>query len=159
MKVHTYEKAFLYVGAGMLVVFLITLALTSYTMGISLPDDVAALDPTEVRSIPPFDNPGVRETGPNRYEVVMLGQAWSFTPNEVRVPAGAEVTFLMTTPDVIHGFHVEGTRINVMLIPGQVARVEYTFEEPGEHLIICHEYCGIGHHNMWGRVIVEEVAQ
>ncbi len=159
MKVHTYEKAFLSVGAGMLVVFMITLALTSYTMGISLPDDVARVDPNEVRSIPPFDNPGVRETAPGKVQVVLLGQAWSFTPGEVRVPAGAEVTFLMTTPDVIHGFHVEGTRINVMLIPGQVTRVVYTFEEPGEHLIICHEYCGIGHHNMWGKVIVEgEVA-
>ena len=156
MRVHTYEKAFLWVGAGVLVVFMITLALTSYTMGISLPDDVATIDPTEVRSLPPFDQPGVRETAPGHYEVVMLGQAWSFTPNEVRIPAGSEVTFLMTSPDVIHGFHVEGTRINVMLIPGQVARVTYTFEEPGEHLIVCHEYCGIGHHNMWGRVIVEE---
>jgi cytochrome c oxidase subunit II len=158
MKVHTYEKAFLWVGAGMLVVFMITLALTSYTMGISLPDDVDRIDPMQVRSIPPFDNPGVRETAPGRYEVVMIGQAWSFAPSEVRVPAGAEVTFLMTSPDVIHGFHVEGTRLNVMLLPGQVSRVEYTFEEPGEFLIICHEFCGIGHHNMWGKVIVEEVA-
>lgn len=159
MRVHTYEKAFLWAGAVMLVVFMITLALTSYTMGISLPDDVDRIDPAEVRSMPPFDNPGVRETAPGKYEVVMIGQAWSFTPNEVRVPAGAEVTFLMTTPDVIHGFHVEGTRLNVMLIPGQVARVQYTFEEAGEHLIICHEYCGIGHHNMWGKVIVEEVGE
>ncbi len=159
MKVHTYEKAFLYVGAGMLVVFMITLALTSYTMGISLPDDVARIDPLKVRSIPPFDNPGVRETAPGKWEVVMISQAWSFTPGEVRVPAGAEVTFLMTSSDVIHGFHVEGTRLNVMLLPGQVARVEYTFEEPGEYLMICHEFCGIGHHNMWGKVIVEgEVA-
>lgn len=156
MKVHTYEKAFLWAGGVMLVVFMITLALTSYTMGISLPDDVDRIDPNQVREMPPFDNPGVRETAPGKYEVVMIGQAWSFTPGEVRVPAGAEVTFLMTTPDVIHGFHVEGTRLNVMLIPGQVARVSHTFDEPGEHLIICHEYCGIGHHNMWGRVIVEE---
>jgi cytochrome c oxidase subunit 2 len=156
MKVHTYEKAFLYVGAGMLVVFMITLALTSYTMGISLPDDISRIDPTQLRQLPPFDDPGIRETAPGRYEVVMIGQAWSFTPNEVRVPAGAEVTFLLASPDVIHGFHVEGTRLNVMLIPGQVSRVTYTFDAPGEHLIVCHEYCGIGHHNMWGKVIVEE---
>lgn len=155
MRVHTYEKAFLWAGGVMLVVFLITLALTSYTMGISLPGKVERIDPAQVRSMPPFDNPGVRETSPGRYEVVLIGQAWSFTPNEVRVPAGSEVTFLMTSPDVIHGFNVEGTRLNVMLIPGQVARVSYRFEEPGEHLIICHEYCGIGHHNMWGKVVVE----
>ena len=101
------------------------------------------------------EEPGVFQTGENRYQVVMLGQAWSFTPNEVRVPAGAEVTFLVTSTDVIHGFNIEDTRVNAMLIPGQVARVTYTFREPGEHLIVCHEYCGLNHHMMWGRVIVE----
>ena len=155
MKVHTYEKAFLWVGAGMLVVFGAALIAASVMMHISLPDNVQRLDPKQVRDLPPFDNPGVRETAAGKYEVVMLGQAWSFSPNEVRVPAGSEVTFIITSPDVIHGFHVEGTRINMMLIPGQVGRVTYTFDEPGEHLIVCHEYCGIGHHNMWGKVVVE----
>jgi cytochrome c oxidase subunit 2 len=43
----------------------------------------------------------------------------------------------------------------MMLIPGQISRNTYTFQEPGEHLIICHEYCGIAHHTMYGRLIVE----
>ena len=37
-----------------------------------------------------FDSPGVRETAPGRYEVVLIGQMWSFTPNEIRVPAGSQ---------------------------------------------------------------------
>jgi cytochrome c oxidase subunit 2 len=56
---------------------------------------------------------------------------------------------------VLHGLHVAGTRINIMLIPGQIARAEYTFERPGEYLLICHEYCGLGHHTMGGKVVVE----
>jgi cytochrome c oxidase subunit II len=71
------------------------------------------------------------------------------------VPAGSKVTFISTSTDVLHGFTSTGTRVNVMLIPGQISRVEYTFREPGEHLLICHEYCGLGHHTMHGRVIVE----
>ena len=43
-----------------------------------------------------------------------------------------------------------------MLIPGQVSQNTYTFEQPGEHRLICHEYCGIGHHLTYGRIIVEE---
>ena len=31
----------------------------------------------------------------------------------------------------------------------------YRFDEPGEYLLICHEYCGLGHHMMYGRIIVE----
>jgi cytochrome c oxidase subunit 2 len=57
--------------------------------------------------------------------------------------------------DIVHGFYVDGTRINLMLLPGQISQLEYTFRRPGEHLLICHEYCGAGHHAMVGRVIAE----
>jgi cytochrome c oxidase subunit II len=155
MKVHLYEKAFLSVGGGMLVLFLGALAFATMGAGIHLPDRAGAVDPRTVRTTAPFDEPGLREVAPGKYEAVMLGQVWSFLPNEIRVPAGSEVTFRMTSPDVIHGVHIEHTTVNVMLIPGQVSEVRYTFKEPREHLIICHEYCGLGHHLMYGKVIVE----
>ncbi len=155
MHIHKTEKAVLGLTIALLVVFLGALFYSAFGMGVMLQGRHGELDPKAVRETPPFDEPGVFERGPNEYEVVMLGSAWSFSPNEVRIPAGSTVTFRATATDVIHGFHVERTRINVMLIPGQVARVTYTFDEPGEHLIICHEYCGIGHHQMYGKVIVE----
>lgn len=154
-RVHTYERAFLWLGAVMLVVFGITLVITSVAMGIHLPGRDQELDPTEVRQIPPFDEPGVRQVGENRYEVVLLGFAWRFQPAEIRIPAGSEVTFIATSTDVIHGLHVEDSRVNMMLIPGQVARNTYRFDEPGTYDMVCHEFCGIDHHNMAGEVIVE----
>lgn len=155
MRVHTYEKAFLWVGAVMLVLFMGALSYASLAMGIHLPGKVAQLDPAEVRTQPPFDAPGLRQIGDNEYEAVVLGQIWSFQPSELRIPRGAKVTFISTSADVIHGLHIERTRVNVMLIPGQISKVEYTFDEPGEYLMICHEYCGSGHHLMYGKVIVE----
>jgi len=155
MRVHTYEKAFLWLGAIMLVAFGGALIFASVAMGIHLPGRAGLLDPQQLASTAPFDQPGVRQTGPNQYEAVMIGRVWSFEPAEIRVPAGAEVTFIVATPDVIHGFAIEGTRINMMLIPGQVSKNSYTFTEPGEHLLICHEYCGLNHHTMFGKVIVE----
>lgn len=155
MRIHHYERAFLWLGAVMLVVFGVTLVVTSVAMGIHLPGDAGRIDPARVREVPPFDQPGVRQVGENRYEVVIRAFAWAFEPREIRVPAGAEITFLATSTDVIHGLHVEGTRINMMLIPGQVARNTYTFKAPGRHLLVCHEFCGAGHHVMAGEVIVE----
>jgi cytochrome c oxidase subunit 2 len=155
VKVHTYERAFLWLGAVVLVACLIALLYGSLGLGIHLPTRAGEIDPQQVGSTPPFDQPGVRRVGPNQYEAVMIGRIWSFTPAEVEVPAGAEVTFTLTTPDVIHGFHIEGTRVNMMLVPGQVTRNRYRFERPGEYAIICHEYCGVGHHTMHGRVIVK----
>jgi len=155
MRVHTYERAFLAIGAMLLVVCLFALLYASVALGVHLPEAGGRIDPQMVHSTSPFDAPGVREITPGRYEAVIVASAWSFNPAEIRVPAGAEVTFISTATDVLHGIGVEGTRINMMLIPGQVTRSTYTFERPGEHLIICHEYCGLGHHFMFGKVIVE----
>jgi cytochrome c oxidase subunit 2 len=149
MRVHQYEKAFLWLGAVMLGAFLIALLV------IHLPGRAGEVDPLTINRVEPFDNPGVREVGPGRYEVVLLASAWSWNPAEIRVPAGSEVTFLAAATDVIHGLHISGTRVNMMLIPGQISRNTYRFEQPGEHLLICHEYCGAGHHLMSGKVIVE----
>jgi cytochrome c oxidase subunit 2 len=153
MRVHQYEKAFLWLGAVMLGAFLIALLVTSVAAGIHLPGRAGEVDPLTINRVEPFDNPGVREVGPGRYEVVLLASAWSWNPAEIRVPAGSEVTFLAAATDVIHGLHISGTRVNMMLIPGQISRNTYRFEQPGEHLLICHEYCGAGHHLMSGKVI------
>lgn len=151
------EKIFLAISGAMLLTFLLALFYSAFGMGMHLPSRDAEIIPSQVRETPPFDNPGVHQVGPNQYEIVMLGFAWAFQPREIRVPVGAEVTFIATATDVIHGLHVEGTRVNIMLIPGQVTRFDYTFRQAGEHLIICHEFCGSGHHLMSGLVIVEEV--
>lgn len=154
-NIDAYENAFLIVSAVMLVLFFAALGYAAFGMGITLPGRAGEVDPTRVRSTAPFDNPGLRQVGDDSYEAVILAQAWSFEPNEIRVPAGAEVTIRVTSADVIHGFLVEGTRLNSMVLPGQISELRYTFEEPGEHLIICHEYCGLQHHTMFGRIIVE----
>jgi len=96
----------------------------------------------------------VVETAPGRYTVHALAFAFGFRPNPIEVPQGAEVTFRITSPDVIHGFHVEGTPINVEVIPGRVAVVRFTFRRAGEYRVVCNQYCGLGHHAMFGRLIV-----
>jgi len=155
MKVHSYERSFLSVGALGLLACIAALIYATFGMGMHLPDRVAKVEPKTIRTTAPFDHPGVFKRGPNEYEAVVLAQIWMFTPQEIRVPAGSHVTFTVTSADVIHGFDIVGTRINMMAIPGQITRNSYTFREPGEHLLICHEYCGVAHHTMFAKVIVE----
>jgi cytochrome c oxidase subunit 2 len=155
MKVHSYERTFLWLGAAVLVLCMAALAYGSLGLHLHLPTREGEIDPQRVSSTPPFDAPGVRQTGPNSYEVVLIGRVWAFAPAEIEVPVNADVTFTMTSPDVIHGFYIERTRVNVMLIPGQVARAHYRFERPGEYRILCHEYCGVGHHVMHAKLVVK----
>ncbi|GIW12189.1 MAG: cytochrome c oxidase subunit II [Dehalococcoidia bacterium] len=129
-----------------------------------VPGEAGRVDPNRLSETPPFNQPGLRQLGPDRYELVIVGQVWRFvtaSPDdlsrrvEVRIPRGAEVTFVATSKDVVHGFHIEGTTVNLMLIPGQVSRATARFDEPGEYLFVCHEYCGTGHHTMYGLIRVE----
>ena len=106
-----------------------------------------------------FARPGVVETSPGRFRVSIVGQAFSFVPASVQLPVGAQVTFFATSRDVLHGYQVQNTNINVELIPGQVAAFDYTFDRAGTYRISCNEYCGISHQNMVGTIEVLEAGE
>jgi cytochrome c oxidase subunit 2 len=91
--------------------------------------------------------------------VRFIGQQYSFTPSCILVPEDTPVTFRVTSADVVHGFLIDGTNINLMLVPGYIASLGARFDAPGERLMPCHEFCSVGHEGMWGRIkIVEKAA-
>jgi cytochrome c oxidase subunit 2 len=91
--------------------------------------------------------------------VRVIGQQYSFTPQCMIVPADTPITFRAASPDVIHGFLIEGTNVNAMLVPGYVSVIAARFDGPGEHLMPCHEFCGVGHEGMWAKVKVIDKAE
>ena len=70
-------------------------------------------------------------------------------------PVNQPVTFRITSSDVVHGFQVVGTNANAMAIPGYVSQFTLTLPRPGEYLITCNEYCGVFHHAMVGKLVVQ----
>lgn len=153
--VYLYELAWILPSIAIPIGMLAALTVTAFGAGIHLPSVAGRISPTRVAETAPFDRPGVVQVGPGRYEVRMTAQIWTYAPTEIRVPAGSTVTFIATSKDVIHGLFIPGVNVNAMLLPGQITRVEAHFEKPGEYPLLCHEYCGIAHHMMWSRVIVE----
>jgi cytochrome c oxidase subunit II len=87
-----------------------------------------------------------------------IGQQYSFTPQCVVVPVDTPIIFRATSADVVHGLLIEGTNINTMLVPGYISVLPIRFSAPGEHIMPCQEFCGIGHQGMWGTVKVVEKA-
>ena len=88
-----------------------------------------------------------------------IGQQYSFVPDCMVVPTDTPITFRATSSDAIHGFLVVGTNINTMLVPGYVSSLSARFSKPGERLMPCQEYCGVGHEGMWARVKVIDKAE
>jgi cytochrome c oxidase subunit 2 len=160
MHVDRTEKLFIFGSITLIVIFAIAIAISGIAYGIQVPAPYEQVNPNTV-STPgnsPFGAPvdeRVRELAPGKYEAYILAQTWVFQPNEIRIPAGSELTLYVTSKDVQHGFLVQRTNINMMVIPGQVSQVTMTFDDPGEYNFVCHEYCGVGHQTMYGRLIVE----
>lgn len=114
----------------------------------------ARINPAHLEGTP-FAQPGVRTNADGTLDVYLLARSFQFQPNVVRVPAGRQVTFHMTSADVVHGLMLGQGNVNVNIIPGQVASVRQTFKYPGSFLSECHEYCGTGHQTMSFKLIVE----
>lgn len=91
-------------------------------------------------------------------DAYLVAGNFTFQPAVLRVPAGVPVTLHVTATDVAHGFQVTGTNINAEILPGHVASLTVTFRHPGEQHAICNEYCGVGHHNMITRFVVDPPA-
>lgn len=155
MKMHRYEEIWLALSFGILIIFMLVVGYQTFGMGMGPPSHKETIDPQKVDETAPFDNPGVFQTGDNEYEVVMTLQTFGFTPSNIEVPVGAKVTFTMTSKDVVHGFQVAGTNLNAMVMPGHIQKITQTFKEPGEFLVLCNEYCGIGHQMMSTTIFVK----
>lgn len=154
--VYLYELAWILPSFAIPVGMLAALVVTAFGAGVHVPSDAGRVDVRRVAESGPFSQPGVKEIAPGHYEVTMLAQIWSYAPNEIRIPAGSTLHFRATSKDVVHGLFIPNTNVNVMVLPGQITHTEARFDRPGEYPIVCHEYCGIAHHTMWGKVIVEK---
>ncbi|WP_249870008.1 cytochrome c oxidase subunit II [Oceanobacillus saliphilus] len=155
MKMHRFEEIWLVIGVGVLILSMVVTGYQTFAMEMGPPSNMETIDPQKVDETAPFDEPGVYKTGENEYEVVMTLQIFSFTPNNIEVPVGSKVTFTMTSKDVIHGFQIAGTNANAMVVPGHIQKITETFNEPGEYLVLCNEYCGAGHQAMATTITVK----
>lgn len=157
MEIHRFERAWLVVSLLLIIGFVATVVYGAVGVGVTMLGDGGQVDPSTVRDSGPFADPGVERVGEDEYEVYVLAYQFAFDPGSsdpIRLPADANVTFHVTSADVVHGFAVVGTNLNTMVIPGQVTKFTTEFDDPGTYGIVCHEYCGSGHHTMAGTIEV-----
>ncbi len=155
MKMHRYEEIWLTVGVALLVTFMLITGYQTFALNMGPPSHKETIDPQKVDQTAPFDKPGITQIGEKEYEVVMTLGVFSFNPDAIEVPAGSTVHFTMTSKDVVHGFQVAGTNANAMVVPGYIQKITQKFDEAGEYLVLCNEYCGAGHQLMSTTIIVK----
>jgi cytochrome c oxidase subunit II len=155
MNVELYERFWMWAAAGLIVLFLAVIIVPAALQAIHPPSHIETVDPTALATHPEFSNPTVSTSSDGRIVASIVASMFSFAPDPIVVPANRPVTIRVTSSDVVHGFQVVGTNANVMAVPGYVSQFTLTFPRPGEYLITCNEYCGVFHHAMVGKLIVQ----
>ena len=143
---------------GLLVLLVAIVAFTSAHWGLHPPSRVETIDSTSLHSGGEFSeaNLGTMIAPDGSAVVRVFAQQYAFVPDCLVVPAGVPVTMRLASADAVHGFLVQDTNVNAMVVPGYVTTVHTTFNDSREHLMPCHEFCGVGHQAMWAHVRVVE---
>jgi heme/copper-type cytochrome/quinol oxidase subunit 2 len=90
--------------------------------------------------------------------IYVMAIQYTFRPNTIRLRAGEQYDLQMLSTDVVHAFSVQmgDTSYNAVVMPKMVTAVKLKPTKPGTYLVVCNEYCGIGHDYMYFSIIVEE---
>lgn len=90
-------------------------------------------------------------------DIYLTAMSFQWTPI-LKLQKGKEYILHLSSLDVNHGFSLYPININFQVVPGYDYGLRVTPNASGDFRIICNEFCGIGHHTMVGRVIVEDSA-
>ena len=85
----------------------------------------------------------------------LLARMWSFHPI-IKLKKGQEYRLHISSLDLQHGFSLQPLNMNFQVLPGYDHVLTIRPTSSGVFPIICNEFCGIGHHMMTGRIIVED---
>jgi len=144
-------------GVGVLVAATLgIIVFTALTENINPPSNVERVDPKALHLSGEFaeQNLGTVVGADGAVTARIIATQFMFAPHCIALPQGRPVTLRFASPDVIHGILITGTNVNTMVVPGYVSQVHTQFTRTGDLLLPCHEYCGLGHSQMWAMVRV-----
>ena len=94
-------------------------------------------------------------SAPPGTDIYMLARLWEWWPI-LELKKGETYRLHLSSVDWQHGFSLQPVNINIQVHPGLEHVVTLTPTEAVEFSVVCYEFCGLGHHEMVGRIHVIE---
>lgn len=88
--------------------------------------------------------------------VRIVAKRFSYTPSEIRLKKGEPVVLELVSEDRVHGFKLPAFKIRTDVRPNEVTRIPLTPDKAGTFTFACDVFCGDGHDDMAGTVVVTE---
>ncbi|HUS13334.1 MAG TPA: cupredoxin domain-containing protein [Pyrinomonadaceae bacterium] len=93
---------------------------------------------------------------PTEREIHITAKKFEFTPDTITVKKGESVVLVVSSQDRKHGFNLRAFGIRADIDPGATARIRFTPNKTGKFTFSCDVFCGEGHEDMTGTIIVTE---
>lgn len=114
------------------------------------PGEDEALGRTDARFISEKNPFGIDPQDPAGQDDVLIFS------NILHLPVNQPVKVWLRSQDVLHSFAVPQFRAKMDMVPGMVTHMWFEPNRVGAFDVVCMQLCGMAHHAMRGRVIVEE---
>jgi cytochrome c oxidase subunit 2 len=86
----------------------------------------------------------------------VVAKRFVFEPAEIEVTVGERVRLAVRTADGVHGVEIKKFKVSKEIPRGAApVMIEFTATEAGRFPIVCSEYCGDGHDDMKGALVVK----
>ncbi|MEJ2138401.1 MAG: cytochrome c oxidase subunit II [Gammaproteobacteria bacterium] len=109
-------------------------------------DEFGKVDPLLISVDNPF---GMDPDDPTGQDDVLIAGS------QMHLPVDKPVKVLLRSKDVLHNYTVPQFRVKMDMVPGTISHLWLTPTSPGKYEIMCEELCGMAHHTMRGRVVVD----
>lgn len=86
--------------------------------------------------------------------IAIVAKKFEFVPAEISVRPGETVLLQLTAPDVAMGFYLATYALRADIMPGKTTTLRLTADKPGRFEFSCDVFCGSGHEEMAGLLIV-----
>jgi len=86
--------------------------------------------------------------------IKVTSMQFAFTPNRIELKMNQPVVLELTALDVPMGFNAPDFHVRADLVPGTVSRIRLTPDKTGEFTFLCDVFCGSGHEDMNGTIVV-----
>jgi cytochrome c oxidase subunit II len=93
---------------------------------------------------------------PPEREIHITAKKFDFTPDTITLKKGEPVVLVISSEDRKHGFNLRAFGVRTDINPGGSARIRLTPDKTGKFTFSCDVFCGDGHEEMTGTIVVTE---
>ena len=105
---------------------------------------------------PIVEDPIVEESqGSESRTIIIDASNWQFDPDTIVLKFDEDVYLQIMGVEGNHGLEIPGLGIKVTIAEGETKTIKIPTDEPGIYDFFCNVYCGQGHSDMVGVILIE----